>query len=165
MHIGTRILFLLLVIAIAVHNVACSVGEESSGSSHAQGTAALGQEPFVFEKSLPAAPEMKVIHQNRRDDANYYQYEVVFHGSSSLESLERFYTQFFEQHGLRVADVRRQDNSTTFMVWGWPDDKIISLSMIDHSLLPRYPDMVYQKTDHPAMQYRSVNASISKRKN
>jgi hypothetical protein len=120
--------------------------------------------PFSFEKNFPQAPGMKLAHHNIRDDDSYYSCELGYEGTLSLEALEQYYVSELQKHGLQVVDLRHQDNSISFRATGWPEDKIITLVMFDHSMMPRYPDMVYTKTDHPSMQYRSVTASISKRK-
>jgi hypothetical protein len=126
--------------------------------------AILAQEPFSFEKEFPVAPGMKLAHHNIRDDDRYYSCELQYQGTISLEALEQFYVSELQKHGLQVVDLRREDNSISFRATGWPESKLVTLVMFDHSMIPRYPDMVYTKTDHPSMQHRSVTASISKRK-
>jgi hypothetical protein len=128
------------------------------------GEVRLTHEPFSFERNFPQAPGMKLAHHNIRDDDRFYSCELQYTGNNSLDGLQQYYTSELEKHGLKVVDVRREDNFVSFRATGWPEDKVVTLTMFDHSMLPRYPDMVYTKTDHPGMQYRSVTASISKRK-
>lgn len=121
-------------------------------------------EPFVFESQFPVAPGVKLAHKNIRDDEHYYQCELNYQGTASFDSLEAFYSEVLTAKGLRRTNYRRGENSSSFYFEGWPDGKLVSITIFDHSLIPTHPSMQYKQTDHPGMQYRSIIASISKRR-
>jgi hypothetical protein len=127
-------------------------------------TTTLAKEPFHFETQFPIAPGLKLAHDNKRNDQYYYNCELQFHGKNDFRSLVAFYREKLASFGLQEFRYAETESSASFYFNGWPDQKLVSINIIDHSLMPEYPSMIYKKTDHPSMQYRSVTATISKRK-